>query len=278
MGSIDYEIEMTNDGSQFSHEYWGVLPITVVALAVFSYLLGKTTLKLFKEIKKQEEYQSPLLPLLVAIICEFSKLTLYVIHLIVYYYDGSGIWIFDYFSTILAILAQMALVSLMIMMAQGWTLTFGNLAEKNYFKNELAVNFGVHLLIGLLTFIDAGEAHKYHDYEGFQGLLLVLIRIGVFAYFLIKVQETMKQVAKKNLTFMKGFIISGSIYMLSFPIFWVISYLLNPHMRLKFINFGNVFVQMLAILILVNQITKKESTYNKASMRSQGILPNHKFQ
>lgn len=195
-----------------------------------------------------------------------------------YYYDGSGIWIFDYFSTLFSILSQIALISLLIMMAQGWTLTFGNLAERNYFKNELGINFGIHIVIGLLTVIDNGEAHKYHDFEGFQGLLLILMRVGIFAYFLFSVQETIKQVAKKNLTFMKGFIVSGSIYMLSFPLFWMISYLLNPHMRLKFIHFGNLFVQMVAILILVNQITKKESTYNKASMRSQGILPNHKFQ
>lgn len=68
MSPIEFEMEMTNDESQFSHEYWGVMPTTVLALLVFSYLLGKTTLKLFKEIKKQEEYQSPLMPLLAAIV------------------------------------------------------------------------------------------------------------------------------------------------------------------------------------------------------------------
>jgi len=275
---ISYELEMTNDDSHFSHEYWGIMPTTLVCLLFFSYLLGKTTLRLFKEIKKQEEYQTPLVPLLAAILSEFLSLSLAVVHLTVFAYDGYGLWLFNYFSTIFSILGQVALISLVLMIAQGWTLTFGSLKEKDYFKIEVGGTIGVHILIGLLTVIDNGEAHKYHDFEGFQGFLLILIRIGIFVFFLKKVQETMKEVAKKNLGFMKGFIISSSIYMLAFPLFWVISYLLNPHMRLKFIHFGNLFVQMVGILILVNQITKKESTYNKASMRSQGLLPNNKFQ
>jgi len=82
MKALDFELEMTNDESHFSHEYWGVLPTTVFALLVFSYLLGKTTLKLYSEIKKQEEYQTPLTPLLVAIVLEFLQLVLGVLHLI----------------------------------------------------------------------------------------------------------------------------------------------------------------------------------------------------
>jgi len=68
MDYFSYEIEMTNDGSHFSHEYWGVMPITVLSMLIFSYLLGKTVFKLFNEIKKQEEYQTPLVPLLIAIV------------------------------------------------------------------------------------------------------------------------------------------------------------------------------------------------------------------
>ena len=76
MKALDFELEMTNDESHFSHEYWGVLPTNIFALLVFSYLLGKTGLKLYNEIKKQEEYQTPLVPLLAALILEFSQLVL----------------------------------------------------------------------------------------------------------------------------------------------------------------------------------------------------------
>ena len=163
------------------------------------------------------------------------------------------------------------------MIAYGWTLTFGSIREYDYFKLELGVTVVVHIIIAALTIVDDGKWHKYHDFEGFQGLCLIAIRLGIFGFFVYKVQETMKVVARKNLPFMKGFIVSASIYMLAFPAFWLISYLLNPHMRLKFIHFGNLFVQMVAMIILVNQVTKKGSKYYEASMRSSGILPNNKL-
>ena len=277
MDDIKYELELLNDGSQFSHEYWGQLPITFIAFCVFCYLLGQNALKLYKEVMKNEEYETPLAILLVAIFCEFIQLSLAMVHLIVYWYDGDGFFLCDYLSTIFAILSQLCLVSLFIMIAYGWTITFNNLQEHDYFVLEIGAAFVIHIFVAALTFIDNGEHHKYHDFEGFQGLLLVTIRLGLCGFFLYKVQETQKVVARKNLPFMKGFTISAAIYMLAFPFFWIISYLLNPHMRLKFIVFGNMFTQMIAMIVLINQIAKKGSKYFEASMRSQGILPN-KFQ
>jgi hypothetical protein len=277
MDYIKYELELLNDGSQFSHEYWGQLPITILAFGVFCYLLGSNGLKLYREVKKHEEYETPLALLLAAIFWEFIQLSLALVHLLVYWYDGDGFWLFDYLSTIFFVLSQVGIISLIMLIAYGWTITFNNLADHDYFMLELGANFIIHIFITALTFIDNGQHHKYHDFEGFQGLLLVLIRLGLFGFFLYKAQETKKVVARKNLPFMKGFTISASAYMLAFPVFWLISYLLNPHMRLKFIVYGNLFTQMIAMIILINQVTKKGSKYYEASMRSQGILPN-KFQ
>lgn len=229
------------------------------------------------EIKKSEEYENPLAVLLAAIFCQFVQLLFSLVHLFIYYFDGVGMYFFDYLSTIFSVLSQVLIISLIIMLAYGWTITFSNLHEHGYFVIEIGGTVLIHVLIAALTFIDNGEHHKYHDFEGFQGLLLVLLRLGMFGFFQYKVRETLKVVARKNIPFMKGFIVSSSIYMLSFPLFWLVSYLLNPHMRLKFIVFGNLFVQMISIIILINQITKKGSKYYEASMRSQGILPN-KFQ
>lgn len=272
---IEYELEMKNDASHFSHEYWGVLPTTMLSLTIFSYLLGKASLKLLKEIRRNEQYDTPIVPLLLAIGFEFLQLSLSTMHLLIFWYDGYGIWLFDSFSTIFETISQALIISLIIMIAHGWTLTFDSLHEHEYFVKEIGLILGTHLVLAGLTMIDDGEAHKYHDFSGFQGLLLVLIRIGLFVFFLYKVQYTMKIVPRKNLPFMKGFIISSSIYMISFPLLWFVSYLLNPHYRLKLIHFGNIFVQMIGVIILVNQITKKDTQYYKASTRSHGLLPNN---
>jgi hypothetical protein len=272
---IEYEMEMTNDNSHFSHEYWGVLPSTMLSLTIFSYLLGKTSLKLLKETRKNNEYDTPIVPLLLAIGCELVYLSLSTMHLLIFWYDGYGIWLFDFLSTILGTLSQALIISLIIMIAHGWTLTFDSLHEHDYFIKELGLILGAHLILAVLTMVDDGEAHKYHDFSGIQGLILVSIRVALFIFFLVKVQQTMKIVPRRNLPFMKGFIVASSIYMLSFPLLWFISNPLNPHYRLKLIHFGNIFVQMIGVIILVNQITKKDTQYYKASTRSQGILPNN---
>ena len=52
LGYIDYEIEMKNDGSHFSHEHYGQLPITFVALVAFAYFLLTAAIKFFQWVNK----------------------------------------------------------------------------------------------------------------------------------------------------------------------------------------------------------------------------------
>jgi hypothetical protein len=277
MPAIKYELEMTNDGSHFSHEYWGQLPMTGLMLCLFTYYLASVALKFFKEISKNEDFESPLFLLVLAIFFEFMQLLLRFIHLCDYWDDGYGFWPIDYISTIFQIASQVTIVSLIIMIAYGWTITYENLKDSDTYIVVGGFVFVVHIILAFLTIVDNGEHHKYHDFEGFQGLLLVFLRLGLYGIFLYGVKETFKVIPRKTADFMKGFVISCSLYMVAFPALWVLSYILNPHMRLKFIVFGNFIIQGLAILILINQLAKKGSKYYEASMRSKGILPN-KFQ
>lgn len=41
----------------------------------------------------------------------------------------------------------------------------------------------VHVLVSALTFIDVDATHKYHDFSGIQGWVLLLVKVGLFAYF-----------------------------------------------------------------------------------------------
>ena len=177
---------MTDDGSHFSNERWGVLPSTMLSLTIFSYLLGKTSLKLLKETRKIEEYAIPIVPSFLAIGCGFAHLSLSAMHLLIFCNDGYGIWLFDFSSTVLGTLSQASIISLIIMIAHGWTLTFDSLHEHDYFIKELGLILGSHLVLAVLTMVDEGEAHKYHDFSGTQGLILVSIRIALFVFFLVK--------------------------------------------------------------------------------------------
>lgn len=264
---------MKNDGSHFSHEHYGQLPITFVALVTFAYFMLTTAIRFFKEINSEDVLETPMLILIFAVYFEFLHLSFTFVHLFVYWFDGSGLWIFVYIATIMEIMSQVSIVSLVLLISFGWTITFKSLNEHEHYLFLIGGTFLAHLVIAALTLIDNGKHHKYHDYEGFQGLLLVIIRLCIFGVFIYKVKQLLDIAARKNTLFIKEFLISTSVYMLAFPLLWFISYSLNPHRRLKFIEYGNLLIQMIAVKILIDQLSKKGSKYYEASLRSQGILP-----
>ena len=171
------------------------------------------------------------------------------------------------------VMSQVSIVSLVLLIAFGWTITFKGLNEHEHYLILIGGTIIAHLIIAALTLIDNGKHHKYHDYEGFQGLLLIIIRLAIFGLFIYKVRELLKIAARKNVPFLKEFLLSTSLYMLAFPLLWFISYYLNPHRRLKFIEYGNLLIQMIAIKVLIDQLSKKGTKYYEVSLRSQGILP-----
>ena len=168
---------MKNDGSQFSHEHYGQLPITLVALIAFIYFLLTTVTRFYKELTSEDILETPMLILIFAVYFEFLHLLFTMIHLSIYWFNGSGLWIFTYIATIMEIMSQVSIVSLVLLIAFGWTITYKSLNENENYLALIAGTIITHLIIAALTLIDNGKHHKYHDYEGFQGLLLVIIRL-----------------------------------------------------------------------------------------------------
>jgi len=57
----------------------------------------------------------------------------------------------------------------------------------------------VHVMCGALSYIDQDAHHKYHDFHGWVGCALVLIKFiiaGIFAWFAAYNNEKIKKQAK----------------------------------------------------------------------------------
>jgi hypothetical protein len=46
-----------------------------------------------------------------------------------------------------------------------------------------ATVLALHLVLAAMTYIDIDSSHKYHDYAGIQGWVLILFKLGLFGYF-----------------------------------------------------------------------------------------------
>ena len=129
-----------------------------------------------------------------------------------------------------------------------------------------------HTLIAFLTAFDDGEHHKYHDYGGLQGLGLVSIRILLYIVFIYGIVTTLPKVHAKAKGLLKALSAAGTLYILTFPTLWIFSFIITAHLRNRLIVFGNLLAQLFAIVILLNQLSKKGTRFYEAANKSRDIL------
>ena len=90
------------------------------------------------------------------------------------------------------IISQTAISFLLCMLAWGWTITKQSLDMEDL---DITIPIAIfilviHCLIGGLIFLDSEEHHKWHDYQGVQGVLLCVFRVIMFAAFIYGLQQT----------------------------------------------------------------------------------------
>ena len=88
---------------------------------------------------------------------------------------GQGSIVLEIFARIFKIWAQVAISWLLLTIAFGWTVTFRYMEETDVYVVTAVFVAIVHLFITGLTFIDDDEYHKYHDFGGIQGFVLIVI-------------------------------------------------------------------------------------------------------
>ena len=195
---------------------------------VFVGMMGYSTVKYIQESKKEESWINPQAFLVVAVIQEFFAILFKVLDLSIYMYDGEGTVIFRAFSTINQVLSGLTIITLLMLLAYGWTLHRDNLADFEIIGVVSFVVIAFHALVGVVTVIDHEEKHKYHDYAGIQGLVLVLARFALYAAFMYGLWRTMDKVTGKTSQFLVSLAFAGTLYILSFPALYFMSYVVEP--------------------------------------------------
>jgi hypothetical protein len=109
------------------------------------------------------------------------------------------------------------------MIGYGWTITYKTVDEKDIFFILLLFVVMIHLMITALTFVDDDEYHKYHDFSGVQGFIIVALRLIIFLAYLYGFYTTHSEVSNKQKQYVKKFGIVSIIYILAYPLLWVLS-------------------------------------------------------
>jgi|LauGreDrversion4_2_1035121.scaffolds.fasta_scaffold521472_1 hypothetical protein len=112
------------------------------------------------------------------------------IHLWNYSIDGEGVLPTDILSKIFSGISEIIMSMLLIQLISGWTVTYQDIELDDNMEIYVPIMLFivmVEIIITALTFVDIeSSSHRYHDFSGVQGGILLTLKLGIWAYFLYK--------------------------------------------------------------------------------------------
>ena len=172
---IQFYIEQMNEGSHFSQEETWMLEINLLMLVIFLYFVGFSVWKFVQEVKKDDFVEKPLAFFLMGLLMELQQILVEFIHLFFFWMDGKGFWFLDMLNHVFSMGSQFIFICVFLLLACGWTITYSDLFEREHYLFIGMIGLAVNGFIALMTLLDFGESHKFHDYSGWPGFLLVLV-------------------------------------------------------------------------------------------------------
>lgn len=274
---IEFEIEMLNvDNSHFSSEEEGFLYPYFFLMLVCSYFLAKNVQKIIRQYNKEEELDWAFLLANATLLFQLLNIFFDWLHMVIYASNGHGSFVLQLFGLIFGIASQFTMAIIFILVSWGWTINYTELENFDIYI-PLAVLLGiVHMMIMGLSKITDDESSKFHSYGGFAGWVIVVLRLGMYVYFMFGIRDTLKTAREKVKMFISKFMVFGSIYFLAFPIILFISAFIASYVQHKVITIGTLLMQSIAIIIMSLLFTVKSGDYYNASLRSNPLLPTGK--
>lgn len=276
------QIEMNfinTNHSHLSYEEQGLMLPYCIILIIFLIIFGMNFNIFYKYYKKEEQIDYPLLLVNIVVVVEFWALLFEIFHLLIYESNGKGFFLFNLLNQIFDITAQFMIIVIFILVGWGWTINYMNLEDFEFFLPLLSFVGIIHLLIVGLGRLTDDEFTKNHDYEGFAGYLIIVLRVGLYIYFVMGIHDTFKQARFKIKSFIIKFGFLGTIYFLAFPILVLItSTFVASYVKHKVIMLGTLILESLVLIILTRIFTNKGGEYYDVSFKGKTLLPNNKFE
>lgn len=270
---IKVELTITNsDGSQFSLEERGLIYYYAAVLVIFLVTLWGNLTRLIRKFKKTEDLETSLVILNLAVGCNFLSIVLEVIHLLVYSYNGRGVVVLDFFSQALEIISTLIVTILFLLMSSGWSLKYKELPDADTWVPVGLLVMLLHLLIVGLGRITDDAYYKFSDYEGVPGVLIVVLRIGMWAWFIFSIRKVLATTHGQLASFTLHLTIVVSIYFLAIPGLVLFSWLFVTYWRHTVISIGGLMIQT-GVFFLLSFLFSERSTYYKVSTMSSSVLP-----
>jgi len=270
---LKFEVKLVNsDGSEFSLEKKGMVYLYPLTMVLFLAVLWENLSKLLRRFNKSEELETNVLIFNIAVTCQFFSIVFEAVHLFVYSYNGQGLVVFDFLYEVFEALSTLIVTVLFILMGSGWTLKYRDFPEEDVYIPVAFVVLVVNLLVVGLSKLTDDAYNRFSELEGVPGVILVIVKLGLWGWFLVLVMELQKRVKGKTLEFLRPFGVLASVYFLSQPLLLVVSSLFVTYWRNTIVVLGNTLVQIVVFFFISHLFSEKSSFY-KISTMSKSVLP-----
>ena len=194
-GRVVISAEMTADDSHFSFEKQGSLSTDTMLLVVYALLFALNFIDLRKFDRKYDTMNTPHMYCIIAMGFNCGAIVANLFHHMSYAHNGKGILFLEILATIMEMISQCVMALLVLMLVNGWMSRFQRFSYEDGFDTYgplWIIVLMVHVAFGAFTFVDADAYHKYHDFHGWQGNLLIcakLALVGIYFWYYQSVKD-----------------------------------------------------------------------------------------
>lgn len=274
---VKFEITVMNsDGSHFSLEDRGLEYAYLIAFLIFLITLSSNIVRLIRRYNKSDSLEGPLLMVNWAVLSQLSSILFELCHLWAYSYDGKGIVALDFLSQAADLICQLTISVMFILISMGWTIRYKEFPDVEIYVPVAFLIVVMHLLTAGLGRISDDSYNKFTDYEGVAGILLLLLRLCLFGWFGFSVKQLYRESQGAVAASLWSVSLVATGYFLALPGLALVSRLIAPYLRNRFLVMGNLSCQIVAFVVLTRLLDAR-SSYYQVSTLSDSVLPGSKL-
>lgn len=269
---VDFELHMyQQDGSELSVELRYMIGATLVTMLCLSAFVGFFIARCRYIRHGVGEVHPVILILACSLVLQWVSQVLHLLHLQLHETNGIGESGLETSADMLFMLSQVAISTLLIVMANGFSFLSSRGDELAAAKPIAAAVAFLHMVLVGYSKLLGDHADKHHDNGGVPGLGLVAVRVLLCSCFVARI-KTLRQQHMRLEGFLPSFQLAGSMYFLAYPIIYVFAKVFAHYMQHPIMHLGLVAMQAAASLWLACLFLNRGSFFHVSAL-SCSILP-----
>mmetsp|Transcript_29383 Transcript_29383/g.84469 ORF Transcript_29383/g.84469 Transcript_29383/m.84469 type:complete len:431 (+) Transcript_29383:119-1411(+) len=249
-GSTTFEVELhatQHDGSHFSVESGWSLYSNVLSLIVSTWFFRRLGLRCL-DFRSWSGSLHPVIWMFAGIVAvQYIAQLLHIAHLFAFVRDGRGVFVVEALAEALQASSHVMQTSLMLLIAMGYTLTRSTLGDDLRLCLPACTLLTVAQIFAVMAERSQDEAsYTFTSHEGTKGWTMLASRLALFWWFSRAVRATAAEGGNKLRKFLERYRVAASLYLLAYPIVWLLMPLFAPYWRKWVMDFGLGLVQICA--------------------------------